>query len=149
MNAGTRNYPPAQTEPGTSQSPAAAALEIIMLIPQHPKWVQVARRNAVESLRAWGAPPSVAEAVPLLLSELVTNALRHGDPEQRVRAVLSYTDSTAGLEVDDGSPNVPVPREPGLWDEDGRGLVIVDALADKWGTSEDGRTTWCEVAGQW
>ena len=128
--------------------PAAPALEVIMLIPRHPQWVRVARSNAVDHLQVWGAPPAVAEAMPVLVSELVTNALRHGDIEQRIRVVLSYAEGTARLEVDDGSPKVPVPRKPGLWDEDGRGLVIVAALASAWGTSEDGKTTWCKVTGQ-
>ncbi|MFF0698551.1 ATP-binding protein [Streptomyces tendae] len=55
------------------------------------------------------------------------------------------TDVHVVIEVDDGSPCTPVLRCPGPDDESGRGLLLVQALAEAWGVSPDGTTTWCTL----
>ncbi|MEU9355023.1 ATP-binding protein [Streptomyces griseoloalbus] len=106
-------------------------------------WPQRMRRLARASLTHWGRS-DLMETAELLLTELVTNALRHArGAEIGVRFYLK--DDQLVIEVNDGSPLVPVPRPAGPDDENGRGLLLVEALAGSWGVSADGTTTWCTL----
>jgi len=93
-------------------------------------------------LRYWGWP-GLIESADVLVTELVTNALEHGIGDVGLRVYL--TDAHLLIEVRDGSPEVPVLREAVPDDEDGRGLFLVAAIADAWGVSADGMTTWCSL----
>ncbi|MEU1592857.1 ATP-binding protein [Streptomyces sp. NPDC005708] len=107
-------------------------------------WPGRCRRIVRAALRLWHQPDLV-ETAELLTSELVTNAFRHGTgPDVGVRLYLSVTHLV--IEVRDGSPVRPALRQANPDDEDGRGLALVDALADAWGTSEDGTQTWCSLS---
>ena len=93
------------------------------------------------------APGVEPDTVALLVSELATNALVHGDGQVRVRVL-----PTAGgvrVEVHDGSPVLPAKRDATLLDEGGRGVALVEALSSSWGSQVDGagKTVWFEVAG--
>ncbi|MER6074655.1 ATP-binding protein [Streptomyces sp. NPDC001817] len=106
-------------------------------------WPQRLRRVVRASLTYWGRPDLV-ETAELLLTELVTNALRHA--RSRYIGVRVYLQGDhCVIEVNDGSPIVPVPRCAGPDDESGRGLLLVESLAEAWGVSEDGTTTWCKL----
>ncbi|MFJ7773218.1 ATP-binding protein [Streptomyces sp. NPDC097107] len=106
-------------------------------------WPRRLRRLVRASLTHWRRPDLV-ETAELLLTELATNALRHAHgPDIGVRVQLQ--DDHLVIEVNDGSPLVPVPRCAGPDDENGRGLLLVEALAGAWGVSADGTTTWCTV----
>ncbi|MER8231843.1 ATP-binding protein [Streptomyces sp. NPDC094049] len=99
-----------------------------------------ARRILRATLRHWQCA-HVTDTAELLLTELVTNALQHGDgPSVAVRIHLRTR--YLGVAVTDGSAAVPVPRRPGPDAENGRGLFLVDALSTSWGVSPDGGTTW-------
>ncbi|MFG2234901.1 ATP-binding protein [Streptomyces sp. NPDC048723] len=102
-----------------------------------------ARRISTACLGVWGLRELVDDTA-LLLSELVTNAFVHGDGEV-VRVRLYLTDQYVCLEVCDGSREAPQPQPVGHLDENGRGLAIVDALADAWGVAKDGASIWCTV----
>lgn len=106
-------------------------------------WPQRLRRLARASLKLWGRPDLV-EVVELLLSELSTNALQHSNHDIRVR--LYFARGSCVIAVHDGSVTPPLPRKAAATDESGRGLVLVDALADAWGVSPDGTTTWCSLS---
>ncbi|WP_200811877.1 ATP-binding protein [Streptomyces sp. 3213.3] len=93
-------------------------------------------------LRYWGWP-GLIESADVLVTELVTNALEHGIGDVGLRVYL--TDTHLLIEVRDGSHEIPVLREAALDDEDGRGLFLVRAIADAWGVSSDGMTTWCSL----
>lgn len=89
--------------------------------------------------------------VLLCVSELATNALRHGVPPGRGFRIHLYLDPTDGLlrvEVhDSGEGEVRLGDEGAAPDaEGGRGLLLVAALADKWGVGErnPGKVVWCE-----
>jgi len=104
-----------------------------------------ARRFTVETLRKWGADTVVEEA-ELIVSELVTNALRHASSPSRV--VLSTNDSCLRIEVADDGRGGAVRRNAGPEDSNGRGLLLVEAMADRWGSQHDGQehVVWCEIA---
>ncbi|MFF2850546.1 ATP-binding protein [Streptomyces sp. NPDC058001] len=99
------------------------------------------RRIGAKKLSAWGLSDLVDDA-ELLISELVTNGLRHGTgPEVAFRLVIGT--EFLVLEVRDGSSQLPQVRTAGCDDENGRGMFLVDALATSWGVSADGTATWC------
>lgn len=106
-------------------------------------WPGRVRRIARACLRNWGLI-SYTERVELLLSELATNALRHGRCEE-IGVRLFRTPFQLCMEVADGSPGVPVRRESGPDDEYGRGIVLVEAYADDWGVKDDDTVTWCAL----
>ncbi len=93
---------------------------------------------------SWGLPPEVTDAAELLVSELVTNAVRYGAPPVTLR--LLHTSSLT-CEVHDGSQVTPHLRHARTVDEGGRGLFIVSRLAAHWGTryAPEGKTIWAEI----
>ncbi|MGA5454774.1 ATP-binding protein [Streptomyces umbrinus] len=105
-------------------------------------WPSRVRRIVRTGLRNWGRP-DLAESAELLATELVTNALKHGRGDVGVR-IYPRADRLR-IEVRDGSHECPVPRNATPDDEDGRGLLLVIAIADDWGVSPDGTTTWCTL----
>ncbi len=107
--------------------------------------VRESRRAVRELLTHWGTPER-SEVAELLTSELVTNALVHTDHE----AVLTATVGPRRLrvEVRDFVSREPRPRPPRSGDgTHGRGLVLVESLADKWGVRrhEVGKSVWFEL----
>ncbi|MET9461946.1 ATP-binding protein [Streptomyces canus] len=104
-----------------------------------PRRVRLTIRSG---LRHWGLS-QVTESAELLATELVTNAFKHGCGDVGVR--LYVTASHLLIEVRDGSPVRPVSGRAALDDEDGRGLLLVSSIADHWGVSPDGTTTWCSL----
>ncbi|NUK04215.1 ATP-binding protein [Streptomyces lunaelactis] len=107
--------------------------------------VPAARAFVRETIADWGLGAR-ADDVLLCVSELATNALVHGVPPgrgYRLRLWL-YGDGLLRVEVHDSGDGQPSVREPD--GESGRGLMLVDALADKWGVGErdPGKIVWCE-----
>jgi serine phosphatase RsbU (regulator of sigma subunit)/anti-sigma regulatory factor (Ser/Thr protein kinase) len=108
-----------------------------------PREVGRARRLVREQLTRWGLEEAV-ETAELLVSEVLTNAVRHADTD---RVVLRVVRTDVLLwEVSDDDHAVPVLRDIRREEEHGRGLRVVDALASEWGTSSSGRgrTVWFE-----
>ena len=104
-----------------------------------------ARQLLGDRLRLWGCPARfVAEAVQLV-NELVTNVVEHAATEARITAHLE--DDVLICSVRDHSAEPPVPRRPGDA-RGGFGLLLVDALARKWGwvAHPDGKTVWAATA---
>jgi anti-sigma regulatory factor (Ser/Thr protein kinase) len=103
-----------------------------------------ARRFTGERLVAWGYEEH-CEVAQLLVSEIVTNAVRHG----RSICILDLTASSEGIHVavtDDGAGR-PEVQHPSPDDVSGRGLAIVEALASGWGveTVPSGKVVWFEL----
>src|SRR5579884_2597895 len=90
-----------------------------------------ARRFVADCASRLGRP-GVAELAELLVSELVTNAVAHA----RTGVAIQCVPTRAGIRVvvRDGSADLPSPRHPDPWDERGRGLLLVETLASRWGT---------------
>ncbi|MEU5317189.1 ATP-binding protein [Streptomyces sp. NPDC021056] len=116
--------------------------------PADPGAVRAARTAVRGRLRDWNLD-SVADITTLLVSELVTNALRHATGPIGVRLVRP-----AGLgdvllvEVSDPLPDPPRKRVAHPDDESGRGLQLVAHSSRRWGTrpGETGKTVWFELA---
>ncbi|MFI9444466.1 ATP-binding protein [Streptomyces avermitilis] len=106
-------------------------------------WPGRLRRIIRAGLKLWNQP-ALVETAELLTTELVTNAFRHGSGTDIGFRLLISGDHVV-IEVRDGSPDRPVLRRASPEDEDGRGLALVSAMADEWGTTSDGTTTWCTL----
>ncbi|MGW5353115.1 ATP-binding SpoIIE family protein phosphatase [Streptomyces sp. NPDC004031] len=108
-----------------------------------PAEVARVRKIAVEQLDAWGLDEAVF-TMELVISELVTNAIRHGRPPVRLRLIRD--DASLFCEVSDGSSAAPHLRRARVWDEGGRGLLLVAQLTDRWGTrhTATGKIIWTE-----
>lgn len=112
-----------------------------------PQTVAAARQFTRDTLHAWGVDARVDDML-LCVSELATNALRYGVPQGRGYLVrLLHYDGTVRVEVHDSGPGLSriVEGEPG------RGLLIVEALADEWGAlpRTPGKAVWCEFRRRW
>ncbi|SFE74185.1 Anti-sigma regulatory factor (Ser/Thr protein kinase) [Actinacidiphila alni] len=115
--------------------------------------VPAAREFAREALTEWGYG-SREDEVLLCVSELATNALLHGVPPGRGFLLLLRRDLGGALRVEvhdsgGGRPHMAEGPERGRDQaECGRGLVLVDALADKWDVADrdPGKIVWCEFA---
>ncbi|WP_020121748.1 ATP-binding protein [Streptomyces canus] len=97
-----------------------------------------------------GIDESLAETLILLVSELVTNAVVHTGRPAVLRLSLPGAEvesATVRLEVADRSGRAPVPRCVDGDATGGRGLALVDGLADRWGWSPEGagKSIWCEL----
>lgn len=118
-------------------------------LPGRAESVGEARRVTTEVLKSGGAPDERREDVELVVSELVTNAVVHGakgrDPH--VLLVLMRFGATLLAKVYDPGTQIGPHAQHGSDSESGRGLMIVDSLAERWGAhaSPDGKCLWAEL----
>jgi anti-sigma regulatory factor (Ser/Thr protein kinase) len=107
--------------------------------------VGIARRFVSRLCRQASLPGEICDAAVLLTSEVVTNAIVHG--KTLVTIAVRVTAFEVRVEVADGSLRMPAIRAAKLDDEGGRGLLIVLAVASRWGVQErvDGKTVWFEM----
>ncbi|MCF3184924.1 SpoIIE family protein phosphatase [Streptomyces polychromogenes] len=116
---------------------------VVFDLPSDPSVVADARRYTTDQLTAWELDEAsfVAE---LVVSELVTNAIRYGEPPIQLR--LIHENETLICEVSDASSTAPHMRRARTFDEGGRGLLLVAQLAQRWGTRHEptGKTIWAE-----
>lgn len=124
-----------------------ATLELIpaLLAPR------AARAFVAETLTAWNVNAGEVEAAQLVVSELVTNAVLHAADSPTISLDLRLTDGAVRILVSDGGLGGPEPRlhpDPRTG-ETGRGIWLVDAFAERWGTETHGRngkTVWCDLS---
>ncbi|MYV44730.1 ATP-binding protein [Streptomyces sp. SID2888] len=139
--------------PTPHRSPAALPRDIEFRFPRHARSVGRARVLLREQATSWKLPDELTDTAVLLLSELMTNAYRHAKVspglEIRARCVLS-DEGRLRVSVADADGTLPAPREASPDDESGRGLTLVQALADDWGTEPRpggiGKTVWFELS---
>ncbi|MFJ9565066.1 SpoIIE family protein phosphatase, partial [Streptomyces fuscichromogenes] len=114
-------------------------------IPADPAEVAAARALTTRRLAQWGLD-DVGFAAELVISELVTNAIRYGGPPVNLR-LLWDRQRMLICEVSDGGHTSPHLRRADLDDEGGRGLFLVAQLTNRWGTrpSRHGKTIWAEI----
>jgi anti-sigma regulatory factor (Ser/Thr protein kinase) len=117
-----------------------------LALPADVPAVRLARRAARDALAAWELG-HLEDTVVLLVSELVTNAVRHATDTGAIGLELTIVDSRLRVEVHDGDPSWR--RMPSLaeCDESGYGFVLVDSLADRWGLRRvcAGKAVWAEL----
>ncbi|MBT2480857.1 ATP-binding protein [Streptomyces sp. ISL-94] len=126
--------------------------DVSFRLPRRARSVPRARAALHAVLGGWGAGDDLLDTAELVLSELVTNALRVRVPADRqvgVRIAHSSTDGLLRLEVSDAGSGRPELTHPATEDEHGRGLHVVDALSHRWGVSPRpggiGKTVWSEL----
>ncbi|WP_306187360.1 SpoIIE family protein phosphatase [Streptomyces sp. MK5] len=109
-----------------------------------PAAVAGTRAEVARQLALWGLE-EIAFTAELVVSELVTNAIRYGGPPIQLRLIR---DAAVICEVSDSSSAAPHLRRARTFDEGGRGLLLVAQLARRWGTRHKaaGKTIWAEVA---
>ncbi|WP_129305393.1 SpoIIE family protein phosphatase [Streptomyces sp. L2] len=114
--------------------------------PGDPEALTQARHMIRAAVRTWGARDR-ADEVELVADELITNALMHTEGSAIVTLrVLDGADRRLRVEVEDSSSALPRRREAGEDGVSGRGLLLVDRLADGWGVEArgGGKAVWCE-----
>ncbi|MFI6348579.1 ATP-binding protein [Streptomyces sp. NPDC050560] len=105
-------------------------------VPAHPSQASRVRRLVADRLRQWGAP-DLLDAAVLATDELFANAVRHAGRGRPVLIMVTVEFCCHELRVSvaDPSPVLPRSRDADEGAESGRGLAIVSALADSWGTA--------------
>ncbi|MET8948924.1 SpoIIE family protein phosphatase [Streptomyces sp. NPDC004542] len=113
-------------------------------IPPDPALVAPIRKQVVRQLDSW-ALSELAFTAELVVSELVTNAIRYGAHPIRLRLIQNA--ATLICEVSDTSHTAPHLRRAKTFDEGGRGLLLVAQLTQRWGSrhTAEGKTIWAEL----
>lgn len=110
---------------------------------------RAARCHVRDTVRSWGLPPEAVDDLELITGELVANALEHTD-SRTITVTCGLTAEAAAVGVtDEGESGAAVvPEVPRGEQENGRGLLITDALAARWGSlrTGGGLTIWAEAA---
>jgi len=122
-----------------------------------PFW---ARRHTIAALTAWQVSPETIKVAELLVSELATNAIKVSCPELtrlpyssldgvvRICLTLRLLPGRVVIEVFDNDPRPPVKADADTDAENGRGLMLVDALSKEWGyyfPPAGGKTVFCVI----
>lgn len=121
-------------------------------LPHNPRSAKHARALLRLQLTDWKITGEVADTAELLLSELVTNSIRHArtPPGREIGVRLAMYDGRLRVEIADASDRRPQPREAAPEDEGGRGLALVQSLAERWGCCPRlhgiGKATWAELS---
>ncbi|WP_052865076.1 ATP-binding protein [Streptomyces niger] len=133
-------------------TPPGEPAVISFRLPRSHRTVPRARAALLAATGTWGVSQEAAADAELLLSELVTNALRVPAPPDRqvgVRIVHAPDAGTLRLEVSDAGAGRPEVRTPGPDETGGRGLLLVAAVAEQWGVTARlggiGKTVWAEL----
>ncbi|MFF4094938.1 ATP-binding protein [Streptomyces sp. NPDC001834] len=152
--------PPLPVRPTRTTQPRFPGHHFSMRFSSTPRGARLARRLAGERLDAWGIPygSDVHDTVTLIVAELSANAVSHGHvPGRDFRLRLSAEGTALRVEVTDTrGERLPALAEPSddLDGDGGRGLLLVAALADRWGwypcADGPGKTVWavCAVEAQ-
>ncbi|WP_078888432.1 PAS domain S-box protein [Streptomyces sclerotialus] len=121
--------------------PVAPLASVDIALPATPSAVSDGRAFLTAALARWDRT-EVADEACLLVSEILTNAIRHAQGPLRLRLRMSRSDLTA--EVSDRTSRRPQLRLARTDEESGRGLFLVDTLADSWGThpTDEGKIIW-------
>ncbi|OII67202.1 ATP-binding protein [Streptomyces sp. CC77] len=133
--------------------PAPAAFTVSRLLPATHLGARQARLVTVLELHERRCPPDVSERAERIVAELAANAVLHGrvrGRDFRLRLRLDDSTGTLRIEVTDArGERAPAPgRNTGSRGEGGRGLFLVDAFADRWGSTAappGGKTVWAEI----
>ncbi|WP_437086849.1 ATP-binding protein [Streptomyces sp. enrichment culture] len=132
----------------TFRAPAPKSLSFC--VPPDAGSVSSARRRVVATIRDWDLPlvEDTVETLELLAGEVIANAVVHTGRD--CRTTVSWDGTCVRLETEDteGGP-LPQRAPAGLDEESGRGLQLVHAFAQRWGSrpTPDGKSVWFEIGG--
>jgi len=135
-------------------STAVAESAWCVVVPHHARGARQARHRLTAALTG-SIPPALLADVISVAAELIANAVRHAEPLPggvvRLAWRLRTAEGLRSVEVrvtDGGAPQLPRPRAASIDEADGRGLKIVEALADRWGVDKDGlgQSVWAELS---
>ncbi|WP_415950942.1 ATP-binding protein [Streptomyces sp. KLOTTS4A1] len=133
-------------------NPTPPIKECTWQLPRSPRTPARARALLRHQLTEWKVDDDLSHTATLLLSELVTNSVRHarGAPGREVGLRLVTYEGRLRVEVADASSGWPAPRTADEDEEEGRGLALVVALADRWGCCPRrhgiGKAVWAELS---
>lgn len=124
------------------------------MLPYAPSSVAVARQRLSAELQDAGLLATAVDDVVLIVSELLSNALRHAHPLPSGQLKVAWFCSERQVEVavsDGGAYTEPRAGRPTLSSLGGRGLGIVEYLAERWGVrhEEEATTVWAVIAASW
>lgn len=124
--------------------------EVVRRWAHHPRCVALARAELLKALAEWGLS-EIEYSAATVVSELVTNAVLHARaPRGReIETRFSCRGSVLRIEVHDAADERPEKRRPDANAEHGRGLLLVTAMADRWGVYERvgvGKAVWAEIS---
>jgi anti-sigma regulatory factor (Ser/Thr protein kinase) len=121
---------------------------LLSVAQDEPDRIAEARRHLRELLHDWASPEQIDSAV-LLVSEMVTNVLVHTDTDALLLAEVTGEAGARGLrvQVTDAGDDLPHKRRPGELASSGRGLMLIELLADAWGVNPrgEGKSIWFEL----
>jgi anti-sigma regulatory factor (Ser/Thr protein kinase) len=135
-------------------STAVAESAWCVVVPHHARGARQARHRLTAALTG-SIPPALLADVISVAAELIANAVRHAEPLPggvvRLAWRLRTSEDRRLIEVrvtDGGALQLPRPRSASGDEADGRGLTIVEALADRWGVDKDGlgQSVWAELS---
>ena len=123
-----------------------------MRVPWRATSVAQIRKALVDDLEGRDVPGAVIDEAEIVVSELVSNAIRHARPlaDGNLRVHWKVKAGVVEVEVTDGgSDTTPRPAPRTIWAPSGRGLRIVRSLAHEWGVvgGPPGNTVWASVGG--
>lgn len=140
--------PALEAEPVSSSGDSARTIRV----PWNPSSVSLVRRSVVEDLRGRDVPAMTVDESEIVVSELLSNAIRHASPlsDGNLRVHWKVKAGVVEVEVTDGGgETTPRPAPRSVWAPSGRGLRIVRSLAHEWGVADDrhGSTVWASLGG--
>lgn len=128
-------------------APGDAPHRLSRRLPPTPASVPLSRAFARQLMGAWGLAEDTIDGAALIVTELVTNAARHS--EDALEVVLELGPEVLRLEVSDTSHRMPVAPSQAVADDatSGRGLLLVEAIASRWGVESEGlsKLVWAEL----
>jgi anti-sigma regulatory factor (Ser/Thr protein kinase) len=127
-------------------APIASPAEVSRRFPNAPIAVRHARSFVADTLAGWGRSDLVDSAA-LVVTELATNAVRHTPSDFSVSLHRSH--DAVRVAVGDSDPGPPRPRASGIDEPNGRGLLLIGGMSERWGHEfvGDGKLVWAELIG--
>lgn len=116
-------------------------------IPPSPAAAQVSRHWILPIAAAMGANTSALSVIELLVSEIVTNAVKYGHVHDTIDVAVQRSGDLITVTVRDNNPSAPQVRNTGPLEPGGRGMHLVTHLAHTWGTNPQstGKSVWFTV----
>lgn len=128
-----------------SDEPPSAPTSLLLDLHEHTPPLAAVRRWICEAFG--NLSQDLLEDAQLTVTELVSNAYDHGLHPRQLRLWLIEASLCLRVEVDDASPDLPILGRSRIGDTRGRGLILVNKLADDWGVTSHsiGKTVWAEL----